>query len=70
MFKCQITSSKVFLSMSNKEVFMGSHSNAAKFYDTMLFCYKILPLKLDVPWGHLMSGKDFHGFSLIIASKA
>ena len=49
---------------------MGSHSNAAKFYDTMLFCYKILPLKLDVPWGHLMSGKDFHGFSLIIASKA
>ena len=53
MFKCQITFSKVFLSMSNNSVFTGLHLNAVNFYGTMLFCYTILCSKLDVPWGHI-----------------
>ena len=51
MFKCQITFSKLFLSMSNK-FFTGSDLNAINFYGTLLFCYTILCLKFDVPWGH------------------
>ena len=77
MFKCQVSFSKVFLSMSKKHVFTGSHLNAANFYLTMLFCYTILRLKLDVPWCHVDEKKlysswypkIFHGFSLIIVSK-
>ena len=37
MFKCEVTFSKVFLSLSNKYVFTGSHLNAANFYVTMWF---------------------------------
>ena len=53
MFKCQITFSKVFLSMSNNSVFTGLHLNAVNFYGTMLFCYTILCSKLGIPWGHI-----------------
>ena len=54
MFTCQITFSKVFLSMSNKYVFTGVHLNATNFYVTMQCCFAI----------------QFHGSLLIIASKA
>ena len=57
MFKCQITFSEVFLSMSNKQVFTGSHLNAANFHGTMLFCYTIWRLKLHVLWGHIEEKK-------------
>ena len=52
MFKCQVTFSKVFLSMSNNSVFTWLHLNAVNFYATMLF-YTILRSKLDVSWGHI-----------------
>ena len=33
--------------------------SAANFYGTMLFCYTIFYLKLDVPWGHIKEKKLF-----------
>ena len=77
IFKCQIIFSKVYLSVFFIKVFTGLHLNAANFYGTMLFCYTILPWKLDVPRGHTEEEKlyppqyrkVFYGSSLIIASK-
>ena len=76
MFKCQITCSKVFLSMSNNSIFTGLHLNAVNFYGTMLFCYAILCSKLlDFPWGHIEKlyspwyPNVFHSYLLITASK-
>ena len=77
MSNCQITFWKVFLSISNKWAFIGSHLNAANFHGTKSFCYTIWRLKLDVPWGHMRQKKTllpwyskyFRGFLLIIASK-
>ena len=61
MFKCQITFSKVFLSLSN-ESFYSVALNAATFFSTMLFCYTILCLKLDIPWGNKKTFTCFINF--------
>ena len=59
MFKCRITFSKLFLSISNNYILTGSHLNAA-VYGTMLSCYTIL-FKIGCPMrSHWSKKKTYH----------